>query len=723
MRPFLFALLLLSSVHAFGADFYRYEENGRVGIKNSAGQVVIPASFDGLGWADGSFSVIGEVTGYRLKERWGLINLKKELITGADYESLVYGNGNFVVATKSFAQAKQYVGVINLRGQVVIPFEYEGVWLQGLRAIVTRIEKGRWLYGVLTTGNETVLPTMYKSIKPIGTLRFAVENFEGKRALYTEEGKGLTDFVIDSIGHFLNGYAIVYAASLQGLMSRDGNLELPIEYRDIRFDESTRAWWTRSPDQWSLLDLHNQVVRKVEGDQLSPLNSHFIRISMQGLSGLLDHELNLVWPIRYREIPQAVDSIVLVRQKRFGLLGLHEEIIMPVEFDSLILEGHCARALHTEYGVSSWSLYNLHGHPLANGKYERMLPLEGEHFQIRSRGHWGLLRQDGTETVHCVYDEISQRKGSGVVVKFHGETGIIDLNENWKVTPQRWPLELVNDSLYLRREDSTTFLLNYRGDLIYFTKNAISIALDGLRERMPDETVHIITFSGVDLSAPPVEVRPVRKKQILPRDHRKETVSTPAIAVFPASEGFRRIRKDEKAGFLDQNGRLRVANRYDDAMDFHEGVAGVKVVGKWGFINQDDQFVVQPAYDTVFSFIQGLALVRRANRYGLVQPDGSVALPMRYDSIQRLPSGRYRLYLEGAVGLADARGKLFIDPRFESIEDLNNGFLVVRQHGLAGLVDETGISVIPLQYDQLTFDAAGNRFLALRRSQWKRWLH
>src|SRR5687768_6640537 len=87
-RIFLFLLPLLfystaSSAHKLenffdctnSIEFSPFEENGKFGLKNTNGDVLIPAEYDYLGWSNNTFSVIENVTGYRLHDQWGLINL------------------------------------------------------------------------------------------------------------------------------------------------------------------------------------------------------------------------------------------------------------------------------------------------------------------------------------------------------------------------------------------------------------------------------------------------------------------------------------------------------------------------------------------------------------------------------------------------------------------------------------------------------------------------
>ena len=75
---FIVFLAFLVSNFASAEPYQVFEENGKVGLKNEEGQILLPASFEALGWSDGSFSVIGQVTGYKLGKAWGIINLKKQ---------------------------------------------------------------------------------------------------------------------------------------------------------------------------------------------------------------------------------------------------------------------------------------------------------------------------------------------------------------------------------------------------------------------------------------------------------------------------------------------------------------------------------------------------------------------------------------------------------------------------------------------------------------------
>src|SRR5882724_1727032 len=148
----LMGCLMCSQLHA--NQYKTFEENGKVGMKDDNNQVILPPSFEALGWSDGSFSVIGEVTGYRLRGKWGIINLKKEFVTKAEFENLVYSGGENIVAQKKVNEVFRKRGCLNLKGEIKVPFVYDGILIQGLRAIVFNLTKSGFQYGLVDLTNK-----------------------------------------------------------------------------------------------------------------------------------------------------------------------------------------------------------------------------------------------------------------------------------------------------------------------------------------------------------------------------------------------------------------------------------------------------------------------------------------------------------------------------------------------------------------------------------------
>jgi hypothetical protein len=704
MRFGVILLFMLSVVLRAVADPYLlFSEKGKIGLKDGAGKVVLPAAFEALGWSDGSFSVAGEVTGYKLKDRWGLINLKKEYLSSAEYENMTYPGGDRVIARKAINAVQVKAGCLNLRGEVSVAFVYDGIQIMGLRAIVFNKLGPNYVFGLIDLTGHEVIPLNYKNIYPLGTLRYAVENEKGKIALFSEEGKAITDFKIDSISSFRNNLAVIYQELNQGLIDREGEIRIEAQYREIRI-EADGSIDSRMQDEWKVLNAENHEIRKVEADDLVPIGENLYRISKTRRQGIVDDEFKTVFPLDYSYIGSVDDKkIVAAKQGKFGILRLSGSVVLPFQYDSLLLEGKYVTVREDLLGKSYWSIYDTFGIRKTQKQYDFIAPLHGKLFPAKKNGYWGALNRYGEESVHCVFDSLLEISNEQVAVKFKGLYGIINIREDWLVPPQPDRVALINSNVYLLYSGNMVFLKDFFNNVIYFTDNKISCKTDYLVEALPDGTQKQVDYNG----------RLLVRSAPFPSE-------TTSDKIFQESEGLRGILKDGKYGFVDSRGRLRIANRYDGIGLFKDGLAPVKIISKWGYIDKSEHIIIQPSYESAAEFSGRMALVKRAGKYGLLDTTGKQVIDLRYDSIVVLPNQRYELYSGGLQGLAGSNGKILIDPRFNRLEDLNNGYVLIHRDGKFGLLTIDGISTIPLIYDRLVYDNDKNQYLALRKSQWRK---
>jgi hypothetical protein len=690
-----FVLFCFLSFSSFASQYQLFEENGKVGIKNDQGTVVIPAAFEALGWSDKNFSVVGEVTGYRVNGRWGIINLKKEKITEPIYEELFYQKGECIVARKKINAVQTKSGCLNLRGEVKIPFVYDGIEVHGLRAIVFNLNGAHYDFGLIDLENHSLLPLSYRSINALGTLRYAVENTENKIALFSEEGKPITDFSIDSISTFYKSYAIFYQGLLQGLIDRDGAVKLEAKYGAIRIDDEGKVF-AKAVDEWDFINEKNETVKQVFAEQLVPAGKNFLYTKC-GRWGILDEMYKPVVNAQFDLLkPIDAEKFIAFKKHKVGVITKTGEQIIPFEYDSLYYESGNYRAFRK---INGWYLLNENGKIISGKYYQSMINPSNENYAVKHLGYWGLINSKGDEFVHCVFDSVIYRTQDKILVKFKGKYGIINHNEDWIVAPQDNKLVLINDSRYWLVQPENQFLKSFSGDVIYFTPYLLRFEKEFFTEQLPDGSQRTLNYDGMHYS--PVAI-PERAEE-----------------VFKESEGMIGFKRDGRYGFVDKQGRLRVANRYDSIGEFHDGVAAIKLIGKWGYVNASDKIVVQPNFDSPFHFKNGLCIVSRNGNNGIINKDAKVILPLRYNLITRLPDGKFLLKQNSQLGLADDKGSVLIEPRFEELRPAQADWWIVCQQGRCGVMSSTGMDLVPLRYDQIKTSETGKYFVALKKAEWK----
>ena len=87
------------------------------------------------------------------------------------------------------------------------------------------------------------------------------------------------------------------------------------------------------------------------------------------------------------------------------------------------------------------------------------------------------------------------------------------------------------------------------------------------------------------------------------------------------AEGYAKVRKNDKNGYIDITGKLVIPLIYDDALCFSEGRAAVSIKGKWGFIDSTGKEVIPMKFYEVYSFHEGMAAVNES-KFGFIDKDG-----------------------------------------------------------------------------------------------------
>ncbi len=696
------AFVVLFITHVVSGAAYEvalFEIDGKVGLKSDGGKILIPAEYEAIGWSNGQLTIIDQVTGYKKDGMWGIISTSNRILTQPQFLAIEPGEGSFLVAqtTSSLSQRNSY-GVVSTSGKTIIPFIYDALFLSNMRAIVMSRIGSRFLFGLSDLSHKMLIPVQYKRIYSLGSLRYAVENFESRTAIFSEEGTQVTPFAIDSISSFRRDLAIVYQDQKQGLINRAGRFIARPVYGEIKVEDDGSVL-VREQHHVSLLQGDNILVTHVQADDIGPLSDSRYAIEVGGKYFLTDNDLKILHPDPLCSIDVFHHgTAVFTKDARAGVMSTGGDVVIPAQYHTLEQEGSGSyyRACIDTGGRNRWTIIDSLGNSLTEKQYEQIGPFNGKFYPAKSRGYWGALNASGNEIIACVHDSLLQEFQGNIAVKFKGEYGVVNLREHWVVTPQPHRLRLVDAGNYFIYDDNTTYLKSFRGDLVYFSDNPLEYTNGFIREQLPSGAYWLINMTGtvIDRSNQPVL----------------------ADQIFPESEGLRAIRKDGKFGFIDKEGRLRIANRYEMVQPFSEGLAAIRIQNRWGFIDRRETLVVQPAYDEVRNFSNKLAIVRQGSYSGLVDVTGKVLLPLRYDEIIPNEHNRYVLTNAGLQGLADEVGKVILQPRYDRITDTGNGYVIVQRDGKYGVVTLHGISTIPLIYDSISYDHYRDQYAGIKRS-------
>jgi hypothetical protein len=702
----IFIFTLLTYTGTFGqTDYTLFYSEGKTGIKDKSGQIIIPAQYERLGWSDGSFSIISGTTGYQLNDKWGLLQVGHRQITGPEYTKLWPAGTEMLLATKKTAVSEK-TGIIDINGKTIINFEYESLKTEANYMTALLKVNNKYRYGILNLSGHFIIRPDWVYIKRISASIWLTGNESGENFLFNYTGAKIITHDIDSIGDFKDTYAIIYAGAGRGLINQDGKLIAEPIYKEITFNESGLPLGQRF-DEWKLFTRENKTLKLIEADSIETFTGRKLRLFRNHLINLVDENKPESIEITAQNISNPIQGYASIKtENKFGLLDSTGKIIIQPKYDTIKNYGEIWLFKSNPSGTSSWFLVNTKKPVSIKGTWSEIIPA-GNFFKMRKQGYAGIIDKNGFEKIPPVYDSIYEITENHITVRMLGKYGIINHQEKWIIYPQDDPLELINDSLYLQRSKTISYLRGIPANLIYFTSNKINLNQDHLEETMPDGRIKKVSLSGVEIRDSEYQM----DNAPLPGT----TKINPTKTTFPITENLQGFFEDGKYGFKDERGRLRIANRYDSIVPFSESRAAVKLLGKWGFIDQYDKLIIQPQFDKPAFFKNQFALVLKNGKYGIIDHDGQTRLNFEFEFVQPVPEEPYLIIRkEHHFGLCHYDGRLLLEPAFEKLYYIGKNEVLVKRNNY-GVITTNGLPLIPLIYDELRYLSSNNLFLSKRK--------
>jgi WG containing repeat len=143
-------------------------------------------------------------------------------------------------------------------------------------------------------------------------------------------------------------------------------------------------------------------------------------------------------------------------------------------------------------------------------------------------------------------------------------------------------------------------------------------------------------------------------------------------------DGLLAVEKNNKYGYVDRQGRLAIALKFDQVTNFSEGLAIVQTTDKTGqtaigCIDRQGRYTFPPqmAIDNIRDFREGLAAARdaRTKRYGFIDRTGKFVIPPKFDQVMYS-----RVSLNQTITKAG----------------FSEGFAIVTYAGKQAVIDKTG---------------------------------
>ncbi|MCL2628043.1 MAG: WG repeat-containing protein [Oscillospiraceae bacterium] len=267
----------------------------------------------------------------------------------------------------------------------------------------------------------------------------------------------------------------------------------------------------------------------------------------------------------YDETAAIYNQTIQVRQgEKWGIASVDGGVLIPCEYEKISTFSN-GRAVVKKDSV----IYAVD----KNNNRIALASSDVQDFSNLAENRVSLLRPDGWyrasenfQTGTNVFEDIGMYSGGYAAAKANGSWGVIDTKMNWLILPEYDGV--ITDELGRCYAQGAVFVRS--GDNVY-----LRTAKGFLSDRYQD-------------------ARPF------------------------SDEGYAAVKKENKWGFIDTGGDVKVDFIFDDALSFGQHLAAVKIGDLWGYISINGQVVIDAVFVEAKSFSGGSAPVLTERGWQLI---------------------------------------------------------------------------------------------------------
>ena len=684
----------------------------RIGMKwgyvNTDGEVVIQPQFDYAG----DFGGFGAQV--KVKDQYGVIDRAGNVIIPFQYYKInVLSND-----VASVTDGKSW-GLINRTGELIIPVEFISVAVPDSNFIILLNPSG---FAVASSAGNVISKDLIDEYQIINKDFIQVKKNE-KYGLYNKEGREIIAINVDKIVYPDRENSLYFSFiknGLRGLVNSRGQSLLRAEWYDVVFFDNQRLK-VLGPKGWGLFDLiENRFTLQPEYSQLSSFTDNTLIIYNEGLRGLATASGRILISPRFDEIKLSGHPVLLqVRTgRRWGLANQRGEMVMPMDFDKIIVEGNIVKAFKRG-GIHIFNLDD-NGDITDEAQYANVRtikviktyrPPDNRIFftsianNAESRGWyydqqrnlWGLKDSLDTIKIKPVFKhimlyadldlaEVSVEDRSGLLYGLYDHA-----TDRFLIPP------LYSD---IKTED--------------FRKGAFAraIAKSGYHSIIyrNGKTLSGFAFTGLYNNGK-MRLNLGGRLRFQEEKGKGFVISVKDLCEINQRLCFRYIARNYKPnlhidggywGFIDSLGNIDWIKGVDFVEDIVNGTVVFAIDDKWGVMNEDFNVIIPPEYDGIDYFTKSPQVLfkLKINKRKMAYTDnfGRLVTAFEYDEGLAFNEGITAVKKNNIWQVINHKGETVEQTSATKMGIMENGFIPFRNKRLWGFLDESGQEIISADF-------------------------
>jgi len=507
-----------------------------------------------------------------------------------------------------------------------------------------------------------------------------------------------------------DGKILAVKSKKWGIINRYNQQLLPFTYSELRFFEDQRipdsvVWLhtnylkARLNNLWGVITDSNRVVITLKYQDIMYLpnsNGDFFAVKLNNLWGLVNGSEKVIIPFEYDDINYLSAKLTtyfkVVKSKTVsGFIDFTYEYSIVPQFKSVrsFKNGFAA----VEINKQAWNFINHAGKLVSSVNFQEVQDFSEGLAAVKIKNSWSYIDTTGKIVISNMQISDASEFISGLavirtnakkgVLSFFrkGAFGIIDNSGKYVLKPKYKQIKLYPDSFaVLKMRLTYTFVkLQLKPVYIRNKKNIIWY---------PDFKLLVVTEKP-------------QKAKVYLFDSNKFILQGKSEKVYPFSEGFARVVKYKKTGFIDSTGKLHIPFMFDKAGDFNCGLAFVSINQLYGYVSADSVAIKpQYLYSTDFKF--NVAKVKLKKEMFYINRSNHKIVPPQYvfhTAINQISPDRFVVSEPKVKFLIDSLNHVYL--KVPDIKYSHSDLFLIQNDNFWGLYNKFGNCIIECNYTDI----------------------
>lgn len=378
---------------------------------------------------------------------------------------------------------------------------------------------------------------------------------------------------IDDVEDIEIKYIISKKEGKYGIIGIDGDIVKKFNY-DFIGKLSSNNYFLKKENNQKIYNIESN--KEIKIDEISYLGNDLYKISINGRYGIIDKDLNIK--------VQMINDEIYSNGKQVLVINGLEKYLLDSNLNKKILKKYYEKI---RLGIGNYLYINIHGkYGVINNseevivipKYDEILNLNNKNILIGSKGGDSyFINLDKHIERRVNYENYSVESGNKIMVSKDDKIGYInDLGEEFI------PVEYDGGFSFSDKKD---FIQLKKGDSWYL-----------------------------------LDLKTFNFKKLLFDD------------IGEYADEYMVVEKDEKFGYINKSGEIKIPLKYVIAEEFKEGIAIVGNENGFGVIDKSGKVVIELIYDKIF--VRGSYIyVIKDEKYGLFSKKGREIIPTVYEKL------------------------------------------------------------------------------------------